>query len=294
MSSLTRITSDFLRQMKLPHPGEGDKKARGNVLVIAGGAEVPGSALLAGIGALRAGAGRLQIATCARNATALGIAIPEALVLGVPETSAGAIDPIAAVQLMPYVERADVVLLGPGLPDEASIATLAVAMLEKVRPGPAFVFDAGAIRHLRAARGLLERHQGRIVITPHAGEMAGLMGLERNDVEAEPTRAACQAASELYSVVALKGALTFVATPRGEVSVCQEGNVGLATSGSGDVLAGVVAGLLARGAPAFVATCWGVYLHATAGDRLSRRIGPLGFLAHELLVEIPGIMGALS
>jgi hydroxyethylthiazole kinase-like uncharacterized protein yjeF len=263
-------------------------------LVVAGGTEVPGSALLAGIGALRAGAGRLQIATCARNATALGIAIPEALVLGVPETSAGDIDPTAAVQLMPYVERADVVLLGPGLPDEASIATLAVAMLEKVRPGPAFVFDAGAIRQLRAARGLLERHQGRIVITPHAGEMAGLMGLERNDVEAEPTRAACQAASELYSVVALKGALTFVATPRGEVSVCQEGNVGLATSGSGDVLAGVVAGLLARGAPAFVATCWGVYLHATAGDRLSRRIGPLGFLAHELLVEIPGIMGALS
>jgi hypothetical protein len=127
-------------------------------------------------------------------------------------------------------------------------------MLEKVRPGPAFVFDAGAIRHLRAARALLERHQGRIVITPHAGEMAGLMGLERNDVEAEPARAACQAASELYSVVALKGALTFVATPRGEVSVCREGNVGLATSGSGDVLAGVVAGLLASGAPAFVAT----------------------------------------
>jgi NAD(P)H-hydrate repair Nnr-like enzyme with NAD(P)H-hydrate dehydratase domain len=120
------------------------------------------------------------------------------------------------------------------------------------------------------------------------------MGMERKDVEAEPANAACQAASELYSVMALKGALTFVATPRREVSVCREGNVGLATSGSGDVLAGIIAGLLARGAPAFVATCWGVYLHATAGDRLSRRIGPLGFLAHELLAEIPGIMGALS
>src|SRR3954469_12317082 len=232
MSSLTRITSDFLRQMKLPHPGEGDKKARGNVLVIAGGAEVPGSALLAGIGALRAGAGRLQIATCARNATALGIAIPEALVLGVPETSAGAIDPIAAVQLMPYVERADVVLLGPGLPDEASIATLAVAMLEKVRPGPAFVFDAGAIRHLRAARGLLERHQGRIVITPHAGEMAGLLSVERSDVESDPARFARHAAVDLYAIVALKGARTFIVTTEREPCVCREGNVGLATSGS--------------------------------------------------------------
>jgi ADP-dependent NAD(P)H-hydrate dehydratase len=76
--------------------------------------------------------------------------------------------------------------------------------------------------------------------------------------------------------------------------VCGEGNVGLATSGSGDVLAGIIAGLLARGAPAFAATCWGVYMHAAAGDRLSRSIGPLGFLAHELLVEIPGIMAALS
>jgi NAD(P)H-hydrate repair Nnr-like enzyme with NAD(P)H-hydrate dehydratase domain len=168
MSSLTRITSDFLRQMKLPHPGEGDKKARGNVLVIAGGAEVPGSALLAGIGALRAGAGRLQIATCARNATALGIAVPEALVLGVPETPAGAIDPIAAVQLMPYVERADVVLLGPGLPDEASIATLAVAMLEKVRPGPRLRFrrrcdqaPTGGSRTSRASSRTHRHHTAR-------------------------------------------------------------------------------------------------------------------------------------
>src|SRR4051794_748840 len=179
MSSLTTITSDFLRQMKLPHPGEGDKKARGSVLVIAGGAEVPGSALLAGIGALRAGAGRLQIATCARNATALAVAIPEALVLGLPETPAGAIEPTSAAQLMPLLERADAVLIGPGLADEHAIAALAAAMLEKVEPGPAFVFDARAIKHLRAARGLLERHQGRIVVTPHAGEMAGLLSVER-------------------------------------------------------------------------------------------------------------------
>jgi ADP-dependent NAD(P)H-hydrate dehydratase len=294
MSSLTTITPDFLRQMKLPHPGEGDKKARGNVLVIAGGTEVPGGALLAGTGALRAGAGRLQLATCARNATALALAIPEALVLGLPETSTGAIDPIAASQLKPYVENADAVLLGPGLPDEAAIAALATAILGSAASKAAFLFDAGAIRHLGSRRGLLARRHGRIVITPHAGEMAGLMSMDQSDVEAKPASIASQAASELSAVVALKGAITFVATPDGKTSVCREGNVGLATSGSGDVLAGIIAGLLARGAPAFAATCWGVYLHAVAGDHLSKTIGPLGFLARELLAEIPGIMGRLS
>jgi ADP-dependent NAD(P)H-hydrate dehydratase len=132
------------------------------------------------------------------------------------------------------------------------------------------------------------------VITPHAGEMAGLMSMDQSVVEAKPARIASQAASELSAVVALKGAITFVATPDGKTSVCREGNVGLATSGSGDVLAGIIAGLLARGAPAFAATCWGVYLHAVAGDHLSKTIGPLGFLARELLAEIPGIMGRLS
>ena len=174
MSSLTTITPDSLRQMKLPHPGEGDKKARGNVLVVAGGADVPGGALLAGTGALRAGAGRLQIATCARNATALALAIPEALVLGLPETATGAIDPVAASQLQPYVENADAVLLGPGLPDEVAIATLATAILESAASKAAFLFDAGAIRHLNSRRSLLARRYGQIVITPHAGEMAGL------------------------------------------------------------------------------------------------------------------------
>ena len=280
--------------MPLPDPKEGDKKARGNVLVVAGSTQVPGAALLAGVAALRAGAGRLQIATCARNATSLGLAIPEALVIGMRETSIGAIDPRGCEQLLPFIERADAVLVGPGLADEEAIADLVLAFLGKVAAPVPCVFDARAIKSLRSARSLLARHKHETVITPHAGEMAGLMGVERSQVEADPARIAQRAASDLGAVVALKGARTFVLSPQGERSVCREGNVGLATSGSGDVLAGTIAGLLARGAPAFAATCWGVYLHASAGDRLAKRIGPLGFLARELLSEIPAIMGELS
>lgn len=131
-------------------------------------------------------------------------------------------------------------------------------------------------------------------MTPHVGEMAGLLGLERNTVEADPVSAAHKAFSSLDAVVALKGARTLVAGPGGELVVCRDGNVGLATSRSGDVLAGVVTGLLGRGAAPFTATCWGVHLHAKAGDFASQTIGPLGFLARELLPEIPRIMGDLS
>jgi ADP-dependent NAD(P)H-hydrate dehydratase len=214
--------------------------------------------------------------------------------LGFRKRRLAPIEPSSVVQLMPLLKSADAVLIGPGLADEHAIAALAAAMLEKVQPGPAFVFDAGAIKHLRAARGFLERHQGRIVVTPHAGEMAGLLSIERSDVESDPARFARQAAIDLYAIVALKGASTFIATTEREPCVCREGNVGLATSGSGDVLAGIITGLLGRGAPALGAACWGVYLHAKAGDRLSEKVGPLGYLARELLAEIPSIMGTLS
>jgi ADP-dependent NAD(P)H-hydrate dehydratase len=292
--TITEVTPEFLRKMPLPDPEEGDKQARGNVLVIAGGRDVPGGALLAGVGALRAGAGRLQIATCARNATALAISVPEALVLGLRETPDGGIDPTGVEELAPFLESADVVLIGPGMQHQDAVAELSAEVLDKVASGPALVFDARAIKDLYSARRLLERHQGRVVITPHAGEMAGLVGLERSQVESDAVDVARRVAADLKVVVALKGARTIIAGPLDQQVVCRKGNVGLATSGSGDVLAGVITGLLGRGAPVFVGACWGVYLHAKAGDRLSKTVGPLGYLAHELLPEIPRILATLS
>ncbi|MCA1665615.1 MAG: NAD(P)H-hydrate dehydratase, partial [Myxococcales bacterium] len=134
------------------------------------------------------------------------------------------------------------------------------------------------------------RLQGRVVVTPHAGEFASLRKLDKADVEADPHPLAQQAAIELRCVLALKGAETFIATPDGESYVNRAGSGGLATSGSGDVLAGVIAGLLARGCAPLAATAWGVHLHARAGELLARRHGPLGLLARELAAEIPSLM----
>jgi hydroxyethylthiazole kinase-like uncharacterized protein yjeF len=287
------ITPEFLARIPLPQPDEdGDKDQRGRVLVIAGSASVPGAALLAATAALRAGAGKLQIATCQSIATQLGLAMPEALVLGLPETSSGEIDPSAAVPLRERIACCDAVLVGPGMLDEEAAAALTADLVD-CDPGSAFVLDAGALGRLKDIAAVLARHNGRLVITPHAGEMANLLGVNKHDVLRNPAGIAGETASQLHCVVALKGPCTYIAAPDGGTWSYSGGTVGLATSGSGDTLAGIVAGLLARGAAPLQAAQWGVFLHGEAGNRLARTRGPLGFLARELLAEIPRIMADL-
>ena len=290
------VTPDLLRSMPLPRHEKGDDKdQRGRVLVVAGSVEVPGAALLCGIGALRAGAGKLQVATCRSVAPHLGMAAPEALVAGLDETPGGGISADEADKLAKRAGRCDALLLGPGMANgdgEASLLTKRV--LERMEGGPGIVLDAAALPDLRDGGAFLRRHAGRVVLTPHAGEMATLLGVPRDEVLADRLGAARRAAGALGAVVAMKGGCTFIVGPQGEAWSCDRGNVGLATSGSGDTLAGVVAGLIARGAAPVEATIWGVFLHGEAGNRLARTRGPVGFLARELMAEIPSIMAELD
>jgi ADP-dependent NAD(P)H-hydrate dehydratase len=288
-----RVTPEYLRAHPLPrHDQEGDKQARGRVLVIAGSAEVPGAALLAGLGALRAGAGILQIATCRSAASPLGIAMPEAMVIGCRETPAGGIDPASSPRLTELGSGCDAVLIGPGMLDEAAVAELTSELLKRVKT-PFFVLDASAFATLET-REMPGGHAGKIVVTPHSGEMAKFLAVPRDEVDDAPLRAARQAATALQAVVALKGASTHVVSPDGETWLSDNGSIGLATSGSGDTLAGILAGLLARGTRPPLATIWAVYMHGEAGRRLAKRNGTFGLLAREIPGEIPGIMQELS
>lgn len=289
------LTPAFMRAWPLPEPDpSGDKESRGRVLVIGGAPEMPGAAILAATAALRAGAGKLRIATCGSIAPVIGAAVPEARVFALPETKAGGIAPRAADRLAAYANETQSVLIGPGMVDEKAIVRLLIELLPQV-DGPAVVLDAGALSCLAENGESLHGLNRRVVITPHAGEMAKLTGLEKKRIEREPVRAALEAARRLRTVIALKGAETYIVAPVGErVYQNRAGNVGLATSGSGDTLSGIIAGLAARGAPPMQAAAWGVYLHGRAGDRLARRMGQLGFLSRELLAEIPALMAELS
>lgn len=293
MSETIEITSSLLRRRPLPRLESGDKEQRGRVMVISGSVELPGAALLAGVASLRAGAGKLQIASCRSTATPLAIAIPEARLFAMPETETGAISPDAATLLVDRANACAALVIGPGMVDKDASIRFTSLMLQAVR-GPAMVLDADAMAGLTRDPALLQPHDVRVVLTPHPGEMAGMMEVSRDEVEADPLAMAKKAASALNAIVALKGPSTWIAHPSGEALVFRQGTVGLATSGSGDVLAGVIGGLLARGADPLEAAMWGVYLHGMAGRRLQLVQGETGFLARELPAEIPRVMAELA
>ena len=182
--------------------------------------------------------------------------------------------------------------MGPGMIDEASVGELCSILLEAVN-GPQFILDAAAFTSLRDIQ-LPEHQQGRITCTPHFGEMAKFLKVDREEIEKDALGSARAAAARLQAVVAIKGSSTHVVSPQGEALLSNHGTIGLATSGSGDALAGILSGLVARGASPYVATAWAVYMHAEAGRRLVDQVGPLGFLAREIPGEIPAIMQELG
>jgi ADP-dependent NAD(P)H-hydrate dehydratase len=284
--SLAEISAELLRNHPLPRlPVESDKNARGRIFVVAGGAEVPGAAVLAGQSALRAGAGKLQMAATSAFAQPLAFALPEARVITVPGDAAGNFARSAVEALAGAMRRCDAVVVGPGMLDEVAACELALGLMRH-GPDAAFLIDAAAMAGLRGHAEALTQHAGRLVVTPHAGEMAGILEADKASVLADPLGAARDLAASVRAVVALKGATTHVVTPDGRAFRHSGGSVGLGTSGSGDVLAGVIGGLLARGASPLTATLWGVYLHGRAGARLAQRVGRLGFLAREISEEI--------
>ncbi|HEY0546226.1 MAG TPA: NAD(P)H-hydrate dehydratase [Pyrinomonadaceae bacterium] len=283
-----------MRRWPLPQPdADGDKEDRGRVLVIGGASELPGAVILAATAALRAGAGKLQIATCRSIAQAVAVAVPEARVFALAETKHGAIAASAASQIAEHAKEAQAVLIGPGMVDEKAVTGLMKSVLPHLKD-TTVVLDATALSCFAGAPDFLSRSKVNAILTPHAGEMAGMLKIDKSEVARDPLSIARDAAVELHAVIALKGRETYVIAPDGEAYVNRAGNVGLATSGSGDTLSGIIAGLSARGADSLRAAAWGVYLHARAGDRLAKRMGRLGFLARELLDEIPALMSELD
>jgi len=283
------VTTELLQQWPLPQPTEGgDKEDRGRVLIIGGSREMPGAVILAAMASLRAGAGKLTVATGASVAQLVAQALPEARVIGLQETSEGGIRNEEVARLP---QEAHAVVVGPGMQDEQAAARFAADVIERFEDA-CIVLDAFAMSTLKGRKQHFEKRA--IIATPHAGEMAHLTDLSKEAIRADPSEIACQYSRTWNVVLALKGATTFIAEPAGELWRHQGGSVGLGTSGSGDVLAGVIAGLAARGAAAAQASVWGVSLHARAGRALATRLGSLGFLAREIPAEIPRLMQELA
>lgn len=287
MSDVRTLTPAVLRDWALPAPN-GDKSTRGTVLVVGGSRTTPGAALLAGEAALRAGAGKLQIATAESVAVTLAVRVPESMVVGLSETPSGAVAADPGDGLGDMVASADVVLLGPGLVGEAEIAGLLDIVLASADDETALVVDALALRVLAESPDLLRGRSPLPVLTPNQSEGAALMGRElRDDLDAETA----ELAERLGCVVSMFG---HVADPDGNGWCDETAGSGLGTSGSGDVAAGVAAGLLARGAEPAQAASWATHVHAAAGQRLSVERGRTAYLAREIIDGLAPALGALE
>ena len=288
----TAITPALLRSWPLPMPAaDGDKEVRGHLLIVAGSAEMPGAILLAATAALRAGAGKLTLATGASVAPQVAIAMPEARVIGLDETPLGGFRHETRHQLAPLAGKVDAVLVGPGMCDAAAACELMRHLLP-LFSGSRLILDACAMQVVRKPAPC--RLDQPVLLTPHAGELAQLMGISKEAVLADPQASAVEAARRWHAIVALKGAHTVIAMPDGTTWTHAGGNIGLAISGSGDALAGIIAGLAARGAPLAQACAWGIALHALAGEQLALRLGILGYLAREIPAEIPALLRQLA
>lgn len=285
--SAARLDRQALDQHPLPPVIDGGKESKGRILVVAGSRDVPGAALLTATAAMRAGAGKLKIATVESAAAAVGVAMPEAMVIALPQADDGGFASGAIAEIRDAAAEVDAVVAGPGVRRSDMCKRLADMLLESEA---ALALDVALLETLEP---LHERELGRKsipVLLPNAKELASLLSCTPEHVESDPIGCGVRAAELYRSVVLVKGVKSHVVTPDGTCWAYDGGAPGLGVSGSGDVLAGIVGGLLARGAEPLNALLWAVWLHGEAGARLAEKIGPIGFLAREIAGEIPALL----
>jgi hydroxyethylthiazole kinase-like uncharacterized protein yjeF len=315
------VDANLLKTMPLPRfDADADKADRGKLLVIAGSCRLPGAAILVARAALRAGCGTVRVAAPQSVAVPIGVALPELMVLPLPETPAGTIALAALETLAAQYEPCSAAVIGPGLDMHKETDEL-IRRVVRSAPLPLLV-DAQALLAVAQRReeagqptsGTDAAWQAARIFTPHAAEMGALAGLE---VPQEETQAAArealalQWASEQGAVLVLKGRQTLIASPKdaGDADSCTTpgldrkqtgalyrntaGTRGLGTAGSGDTLAGIIGGLLAQGLEPARAAIWGVYLHARAGEAVAEELGEDGLLASDWVERLPNVLRTL-
>lgn len=293
MTQIISLDAGWCASHRLPQIDSGcDKNSRGRVLLVGGARFVPGALALTGEAVLRAGAGKLQMATVDAVASALGVLVPEAAMIGLPMREDGEIAQDGVTVLADLVPQCDLLLVGPGMSATAETGLFVHGLL--ALPPPAMLLDAAALTCASLAELATAARKLPLILTPHHGEMARLIGCDRQAVAANPAHMVGQIVEQTGAYIALKGPETWIGGPGTPILHFAGGCPGLGIGGSGDVLAGIIGGLLARGAAPIAALGWGVALHGAAGQLAATKIGEIGFLARELLPFIPRLMQTLG
>lgn len=279
----------WVREHLPQRPAHAHKGVFGRLLTVAGSAGMSGASLLASKSALRAGCGLSILATPQSLVTQLPP--QEVIFVGLPETEAVSIAPHALDVLKEKIPSFEAFILGPGLSTHKLTVAFVhdfVSTLDKP-----CVIDADALNALALKPELLQGRYHPFVLTPHPRELSRLIGLSVAEIQADRGQAALKAASMFNSTVVLKGAHTVIATPDARMHINPTGNSAMATAGSGDVLSGIIGGLLAQGLEPPAAAIVGTYLHGAAGDRAAGAIGCAGVVAGDIMDMVPAVITGL-
>lgn len=281
------LTRGALKDHPLPEIEAADKNERGKLLVIGGNRSTPGSTIITATAALRSGCGKVTIATVEPVAPHVALAMPECRVIGLAMNRDGGFARSAVKALVGHARAHDAVVAGPGMYEDKVCTELARKLVEAHLPR--LVLDA-ALLHALPPHDDKVRDAAMPILLPHSGEMASLIECDAGEVADDPLRCGRECARRYGALTLVKGSVSHVVAPTGDSWRFTGGVPGLGISGSGDTLAGIVGGLLARGCGPLTALLWGVVLHGEAGQALSKKIGPAGFLARELPGEIPALL----
>lgn len=283
------ITGDFVRDTLPKRPRNAHKGTFGRVLVCAGSLNYIGAAYLACEGAMRAGAGLVTLATARSLQPILAAKLTEVTYAPLPEASPGFIASSAAREVFERLADSDVLLMGCGLGQHPETVKFISTVLLKMPPAlsPAIVLDADALNALSQTSQWWRTLPKDAILTPHPGEMSRLSRISMKKIGQDRLTIARQQAARWNKTVVLKGAHTIVASPDGTARVSGWANPGLASAGTGDVLAGTIAGLLAQGLSYADAAACGVYLHGLAAEIVQQEMGDAGMLASDLLPSLP-------
>lgn len=279
------LTEELAKQLLPLVDPEGYKNSFGHALVVAGSAGMTGAAYLASRGVLRSGAGMVTTCLPLSLRDHFDLAFPEALTIGLAETEVTSLSVDSWPLLAEQLDRKDAIVFGPGLGRGAEIPCLLAELLaQSCSP---VVIDADGLFALAQEPEIIKSAQVPVILTPHPGEMARLLNVSVETVQAERAECIRAAAAQYGAIVVLKGAVTITSDPEGDLYINSTGNAALATAGTGDVLAGTIGGLLAQGIHPLAATVLGVYLHGLAGDLLAQEKGKRGILAGEVADWLP-------
>jgi len=266
-------------------PKDGHKGSFGHVLVIAGSKGFTGAVHLASGGASRSGAGLVTVAVPQSIVPIVAPSCVEAMWIGLPACKAESIGADAVAPALVAAQGKNAVVIGPGISTQDETRRFVLEFVKTCKVP--MVIDADALNNLSINPGILTNALAPIVITPHPGEMARLAGTTSEQVQRDRESIARQFSARYNVLVVLKGYRTVVASPDGQCFINPTGNSGMATGGSGDILGGVIAGLMAQGLSARDAACVGAYAHGLAGDIAANDTSARGMIAPDILSALP-------